>query len=372
MIHYNITSIKHIEELFKLMLEQNASDLHLQVGSPPLFRVANILTSVGSEPITKDHMEHFLKQVMNEEKLKTFLQEEDIDLAYDLPQFGRIRINCFFQKNNISMAARLVKNTIPSFEELNLPPVLNQIAENRSGLILVTGIAGSGKSTTLSAMINYINNSRKCHILTVEDPIEYIYTNKKALISQREIGIDVHDFSHALKYALRQNPDIILIGEMRDPETVSFGLTAAETGHLVLGTLHSYNASQTIGRILDFFSPEKQSQIRQTLRFTLCAIISQKLIPSLDEQSAIVPAVEILINNPSIKELIRKSEDNKIPDAIKVGKNEGMQTFNQSLLDLVEKKLISKEIALRASPNPDALAMNLKGIFLDDEKGILL
>lgn len=372
MIEFSINDAKHIEELFDLMPEHNASDLHLQIGTPPQLRIASLIVPVGHDYLSKEKMEIFLQQILDEKKIEKFLEDQDLDIAYGLSGKGRIRINIFFQRGNICIAARLVRGNIPTFEELNLPPVLEKISTYRSGLVLVTGIAGSGKSTTLASMIEYINQRRQCHILTIEDPIEYIYSNKKALISQREIGIDVQNFPRALKYALRQNPDIILIGEMRDSETVAFGLTAAETGHLVLGTLHSYDASQSVGRILDFFPPEQQYQIRQTLRFTLGAIISQKLLPSMNPDFLVVPTVEILINNQTIRELIRKSEDNKIPNAIKIGQNEGMQTFNQSLLELVEKKILSKEVALKASPNPDALKMNLKGIFLDDDKSILL
>ena len=262
------------------------------------------------------------------------------------------------------MVARLVQSEIKSFEGLHLPSSIERITHEKQGLILITGITGSGKSTTLATVVEYINKERECHILTIEDPIEYLFKNKKAYINQREIGIDVSSFTKALKYAVRQDPDVMVIGEMRDAETLQFGLSAAETGHLVFGTLHSANASQTFGRILDLFPPDKHDQIRSSMQFNLKAIISQRLVPAIDKDIGLVPSVEVMFCNPGIRKLIKEGQFEKIPSVIETSTEEGMQSFNQSLYNLEKDKLIDQETALKLSPNPEALKMQFKGIFL--------
>ena len=357
------------DALLVLMTEQEASDLHLQVHSPPILRIMGSLIRVDSPPLSKDKMELILKEILSEEEHHHFSNTGDLDVAVGVPGKGRVRINIFRQRGNTSLAARLVKSNIPDFEELHLPDTLKTIAGYNSGLVIVAGPTGCGKSTSLAAMIEHINAMRDAHILTIEDPIEYLYSNKKAYISQREVGIDVSTFARALKYAMREDPDIMLIGEMRDSETIEFGLAAAETGHLVFGTLHSSNASQTFGRVLDFFKADEQDMIRQGLYFNLRAIICQKLLPTVDTKGR-VPAVEILINNSTVRELIQKKQDTMLPNAIAAGENIGMQDFNNSLISLYSSGLITKEMALRVSSKPEALEMKMKGITLDDERAI--
>jgi len=273
-------------------------------------------------------------------------------------------VNVYRQRGSISMAARRVLTEIPSFEQLNLPPILSKIADYAQGLVIVSGITGSGKSTTLAAMMDHINQSRRCHIVTIEDPIEYLLTDKKAFINQREISIDVPSFKTALKHVVRQDPDVILIGEMRDEETFSAGLTAAETGHLVFGTLHSSSVSSTFGRILDFFPPAQHEAIRTSLQFNLRSIISQKLLPSIKEGVSLVPATEIMLMTPIMRKLIKDREDNKIVEAIKGGIEEGMHDFTESLKNLVLNGFVEMKEALEVAPNEEALRMALKGIRL--------
>ncbi|MDP8217710.1 MAG: PilT/PilU family type 4a pilus ATPase [Candidatus Theseobacter exili] len=367
-ISFNIQNAK-FSDLLLLMADHEASDLHLQIHSPPILRILGSLIRLDSPPLDNDKMEMFLKEILTDDEYHHFHNTGDLDVAVGVPGKGRVRINVFRQRGNTSLAARLVKSNIPTFEELNLPEILGNIADYNSGFVIVAGPTGSGKSTSLAAMIEHVNSMRDCHILTIEDPIEYLYANKKAYISQREVGIDVSTFARALKYAMREDPDIMLIGEMRDSETIEFGLAAAETGHLVFGTLHSSNASQTFGRVLDFFKADEQDMIRQGLYFNLRAIICQKLLPTVDGKGR-VPALEILINNSTVRELIQKKQDIKLPNAIMAGVNIGMQDFNSSLASLYHKGLITKDMALHVSSKPEALEMKLKGISLDDERAI--
>jgi twitching motility protein PilT len=261
---------------------------------------------------------------------------------------------------------------IPTFQDLNLPaPVLEQIASYNQGLVILAGVTGSGKSTTIAAMIEYINSNQKCHIVTIEDPIEYLYSDKKSFINQREVGVDVDSFKSALKYVVRQDPDVILVGEMRDAETLEAGLQAAETGHLVFGTLHASDVSSTVGRILDLFPADREKQIRQSLSFNLKAVVCQKLLPSCKEGISAVVAQEIMTNNITIQKLILMGEDKKIKDVVRGATQEGMQDFNQALVKLVNENFISKDMALSVSTNPDQLKMNLKGIYLGQDKGII-
>lgn len=363
--------IETIKDLFEIVRICSASDLHLQTGSTPIVRVGGTLKKIDHKVLTFDDMDQFIQDLLPEEKIRILKTNGDLDFAYGLSGEGRLRINIFYQRGSISLACRLVNTNIPTFEQLNLPPEpFHKITQLQQGMVIFSGITGSGKSTSLAAIIDKINQTRSCHILTIEDPIEYLHRNKTSYVSQREIGIDVKNFPTALKYAMRQDPDVILIGEMRDPETIQFGLSAAETGHLVFTTLHASSAAQSISRILDFFPAHQQPQIRQSLQFNLRAIICQKLISSIDEKTPRVPAAEIMFANSTVRGLIKKNEEVKILNAIRQGKEELMQDFNASLISLVNQKFITKETALDVSPHPDALKMNFKGIFLSEDRAI--
>ena len=299
-----------------------------------------------------------------------FQKDKEADFSYYAPEIGRFRVNVFYQRGELSFALRHVKTNIPTIESVSLPPTLKTLAEANDGIILVCGSTGSGKSTTLAAMLDYVNTSKRAHIITLEDPIEFVFEDKLSVINQREIGLDTTSFKRALTYVLRQDPDIIMIGEMRESESVTAAVSAAETGHLVMSTLHSSTASQSISRLLDFFKADERDYTRSQLATTLRAVICQKLVPAASGEG-VYPAVEILVNSPSVRKLLEQNKLEKLPMAIESGKDEGMQSFNQSLLGLFERGLITDEAALEQSPNPDALKMNLKGIFLNESGGIL-
>jgi twitching motility protein PilT len=275
------------------------------------------------------------------------------------------------ERGNVAVAMRRVNTSIPSFADLNLPNDVKKITEYEQGLIIVAGPTGSGKSTTLACILDYINSTQKTHMVTIEDPIEYLFTDKKSFVNQREIGIDVPDFHQALKHVVRQDPDVILVGEMRDYVSFDAALMASETGHLVFATIHASSAPQCIGRLLDLFPTERQPLIRQSLAFNLKAILCQRLLPAAKEGVKMVPAVEVLFNNATAQKLIMNCEDKKLSDLIRASKEEGMQDFNMSLVDLINKGLITKKIALQYSPNPEQLKMNLQGIYLGDDHRIL-
>jgi twitching motility protein PilT len=291
-----------------------------------------------------------------------FLREGAVDFAYDIVGGDRFRINAFKQKGMTSVAARRVTRKIPSADQLHLPPHMLKLADFSQGLVLLSGITGSGKSTTIASMIEYINQTRPCHIVTVEDPIEYLFEDKKSFINQREVGIDVRNFHEALKYLMREDPDVVLIGEMRDRETFSAALSAAETGHLVFGTVHSSTTSQTISRLLDMFTAEERGLIRQSLVFNLKAIVTQKLLPGIMEGIKLVPAVEIMISNPSVRKLIAEEREREIIDVLKSNYTDGMQDFTEALRQMVEKEWIEVELAYEVAPNPEELKMRLRGI----------
>ncbi len=364
------------ELLLKLMHfshEKNASDIHLQVGSHPVLRIKGELVRLEEFPplqftVLQEIINGLLKK---EQDRKTFEEQGSIDTALGVKDVGRFRINMFKQRGSLSLVARRISNIIPDFESLNLPPAATKISGFLNGLVLVTGPTGSGKSSTLAAVINNINKHRTCHILCIEDPIEYLYKNEKSVITQRELGIDVSSFKTALRYAVRQDPDVILAGEIRDGETVEFALQAAETGHLVFGTLHSSNASSTISRLLNFFPQERQPQVRKNISMHLRAVISQLLLPSIKEEVHRVPACEIMFVSPLISRLISEGKDDKLIKALKAGKSEGMQDFEDALVDLVHKEFIDEETALKFTENPHSLEMKLKGIYLSEEGGIV-
>ncbi len=317
-------------------------------------------------------MNELLAPILGHKEQKELDDLGGADFALNIPDVGRFRINVYKQCGVLSLSARSVKTDIPTIDQLNLPPGLKLIPTFESGLVIVAGATGAGKSTTLAAIIQMINLNQPVHIITIENPIEYLYKDAKAFIDQREIGIDLPDFQNGLRQVLRQDPDVILVGEMRDAETFEAALMAAETGHLVFGTVHSGAAAQTIGRVLDYFAPERHHQIRQMLYFNLRGVVVQKLVKGALPELPRVPVVEFMYCNPMVRKLIHDNEDRKLPEAIRAGRQDGMQDFNQSFCDLVRRGLITEAVAMENSPNPEQLAMNLKGITLGSDRGGIL
>ena len=361
----NRTTIDHEPELnkyFKAAIKTRASDLHLKVGQPPKLRLFGELKKTTGEILTDKKIEELVFEILSPAQKEYFLEHGTLDFAYEVEGEHRFRTNIFRQRGLISLAARRVNTIIPPFEDLHLPPVLESICESRQGLVLVVGPTGCGKTTTIASMIDYINRTRSCHIITVEDPIEYLFKDSKAIVSQREIGIDTKDFDEALVYLMRQDPDVVFVGEMRDARTVVAGMRAAETGHLVFGTMHSANASQSIHRLLDLFPQDERNLIRQTLSLAIRAIISQILLPCIKEGTDRIPAVEILIANAPARKLISEDREADLPNIIRSSQQEGMQDLTYNLCDLVEKGLIDPKDAYKYAPNIDELKMALKGI----------
>lgn len=347
-----------MKELIELVIQKKASDLHICAGMPPILRIDGKLIQTEYEPLTPEETKALIFSILTFEQRKTLEQKLELDCSYGINGLGRFRVNAYKDKNGFAAALRTISTKVPTFEELNLPKVCQQVCTKPRGLVLVTGPTGSGKSTTLAAMIGWINENRSDHILTIEDPIEYIHVSKKSLVNQRELGTDTHSFDNALRAALREDPDVILIGEMRDLETISLALKAAETGHLVFGTLHTSSAPQTIDRIVDVFPPEQQQQIRIQLSNGLVAVFSQTLLPRLNQQGQIsgrVMAMEILVNTPAIANLIREGKTAQIYSAIQTGGRLGMVTLENSLAELVKKKLVKPEDALTKSSRPEDL-----------------
>jgi twitching motility protein PilT len=352
-----------IARLFRAVITHEGSDLHLAVGIPPMMRLRNVIQQMELPPLAPDDMVRLIDPILTERTRGLLDETGGADFAYVLGNnAGRFRVNLFKQKGQLGLVARRVNTKIPTFEKLGLPPVLEKLCLFDQGMVIVAGVTGSGKSTTLAAMLDYINEREQVHVLTIEDPIEYLFTGKKAVINQREVGIDVSDWHTALKHAVRQDPDVILVGEMRDRATFEAGINAAETGHLVFCTIHASSAPSTIGRILDLFPADMHPAMRQSLAFNLKAIICQKLLPALKPGVQRVPANEIMIVNPTIRELIVKGDDKKLPDAIRIGMIEGMIDFNESLRQLVARGDVDAAKAIEVAPNPDALKMALKGI----------
>jgi twitching motility protein PilT len=353
-----------INDLLKKAHTLTASDLHIKVGSPPIVRVNGELTPMTTErKLSQEDAAKIAFSVMTPGQSETFKRKNDIDLAYSVPGLGRFRCNVFIQRGTIGMVFRVIPMRIPTIEELLLPEVIKKIATEQRGLILVTGTTGSGKSTTLASMIDLINTTRTEHIMTIEDPIEYLHRDKKSIVNQREIGSDTESFSKALRQSLRQDPDVILVGEMRDFETIQTALVAAETGHLVLSTLHTIDATETVNRIISVFPPYQHKQVRMQLSSVLRSIISMRLMPRADGKGR-VPAVEVLIATATIKDCILDADKTKIiPDVIEQGLlHYGMQSFDQSLFSLYKSGLITYEEALRRASNPDDFALKVKGI----------
>lgn len=353
-----------VDELLKIAIERDASDLHLKAGNYPIIRVHGNLVYLTSFPrlTSKDTFE-LADQLMSDYQKARLKEELDIDLAYSLPGFGRFRGSVFYQRGTIAIALRIIPMEVKTIRQLLLPEVIEKIALYQRGLVLVTGTTGCGKTTTLAAMIDYINTYRKEHIITIEDPIEYLHKDKKSTISQREVGTDVRNFNRGLRAALREDPDVILVGEMRDLDTIETALLAAETGHLVLSTLHTLDAPESINRIISVFPPHHQRQVRLQLAAILKAVISQRLIPRMDGQGR-VPAVEVMISTPYIQECIADREKTGlIRDAIAAGVSQyGMQTFDQSVFQLYRDGYISFEQGLRYSSTPDNFKLRVMGI----------
>jgi len=337
-----------IFELLQKTIESSASDLHITVGSAPILRINGELRRIGDIKLTPDDTTNMVKKLTDDFQFNKVENEGELDMSFSYHGLGRFRVNIYKQRGSYGIAIRSVALEIPSLEELSLPPIIAELSRKQRGLILVTGPTGSGKSTTLASMIDIINNERSCHILTLEDPIEYLHGHNKSIINQREIGHDSKSFSNALRAALRQDPDVILVGEMRDLETMSIAITAAETGHLVLSTLHTLGAAKTIDRIIDVFPPHQRQQIVMQLSTALEGIISQQLLPKQDNSGRIA-ALEILVSTPAIRNLIREGKTHQIPTAIQTGARFGMNTMDSYILDLYKKKLISRETAITNS-----------------------
>lgn len=361
-----------IDQLFEMVVKHGASDLHLKVGSPPILRIHQVPQRTKGAPLTEEQVRELADSIMSDELREDFNRQGSADFAYSLTGMSRFRVSVYQQRGVVSLCARRVSTKIPTLEELHLPPGLRRIPTFDMGLILLAGITGCGKSTSLASMIDIINKTRRCHIITIEDPIEYLYQDDKAFINQREVGIDVESFPIGLRAALRQDPDVILVGELRDAISMETAITAAETGHLVFATIHAGSAAQSIGRVLDYFPQDRHYQIRQLLYFNLKCVMVQRLLRGCKPGIPLVPAVEIMFCNPTIRKLIHEGEDDKIPGVIRSSVQEGMQDMNQSLVSLVKSGLIAKEEALEHSPNAEALEMNLKGIYLGEDKGTLV
>lgn len=352
----------NLKQMLVEMLSRNASDLHVRVGIRPHLRVNGHLEQISTNPITIDEMENIVGQILNEQQRERFHKKNEMDLALSVAKLGRFRINLFRQRGTAGIAIRAVNTNVPTFEELNLPDTIKKLAAERRGLMVITGTTGSGKSTTLAAIIEHMNSNRDDNIMTIEDPIEYIYRDKKCIISQREVGADTESFAAALRHAFRQDPDVILLGEIRDLDTMSIALTAADTGHLVLTTLHTLNAVETLSRIISFFPPHQHQQIRLLLAGTLKAIVCQRLLGRCDMPGR-VPALEILVSTAAVRDyIINQDKTGGIPDLIEQGGQYGMITFDQSIMRLYKSGMISFEEAMNQCTNPDDFDLRVKGI----------
>jgi twitching motility protein PilT len=351
-----------LTELLRILVDNQGSDLHLQAGAVPMGRIHGQLGRFEMAPLTEEDVLRLAREVLGtDEKLQTFVATKDCDAALAIPELGRFRANLFYQRDKPGLVLRTIGTQILSLDTLELPQVLKDIAGANDGLVLVTGATGSGKSTTLAAMIDHVNATEAVHIMTLEDPIEFVHENKQALVNQREMTLDSANFASALKHVLRQDPDVILIGELRDLESAAVALTAAETGHLVFATLHTQDAPESLERLINMFPTDRAPQIRMQLALGLRAIVCQKLVARAG--GGRVAALEILLNSPRIKKLTLEGDTTKIPAAIQSSRTEGMQTFNQALVDLINAGKVEEAEALRVSPKPDELRMNLKGIF---------
>ena len=354
----------HVNDLLKIAVDHGASDLHLKVGTPPILRVrGGLVPAPGAKKLEREDVLVMVDAVMSVGQRERFKETQEADFAYSVPGLGRFRCNVFQQRSTPGLVLRIIPKDVPTIGELGLPPVLAKIASDERGLVLVTGTTGSGKSTTLAAMLDHINRSRTAHVITIEDPIEFLHRDIKSIINQREVAVDTRSFAQALRAALRQDPDVILVGEMRDFETIDTGLLAAETGHLVFSTLHTLDATETINRLIAVFPPHQQKQVRLQLASVLKAVISQRLIPKADGAGR-VPAVEVMVATPFIRDcIVDKEKTHNIAAAIAAGTSQyGMQTFDQSIMSLYEQGLISYEEALRWATNVDEFKLKVQGI----------
>ena len=359
-----------IEQLLRAMVDNKASDLHIRTGVPPIYRINGALTKIFETRVDPGMMDSFLDDIMNRDQKLRFEQNKECDFAVGARDMGRFRVNVFRQRGTIAIVIRHIKAKIPAFEELHLPEIIRDMALTRRGLVLVTGTTGSGKSTTLASMLDYINQREAVNIITVEDPIEYLYRDEKAIISQREIGVDTLSYANALRAALRQDPDVLLVGEIRDLETMQIALTAADTGHMVFATIHTTNATETIQRVLSMYPPHQHDEIRLLLAEVLAGIISLRLLPTADGQGR-VPAAEVLVNTAAIKEYIRdKDKLELVEQAIAEGHMQyHSQTFDQALLNLYQSGQITLETAMNAATNKDDFDLKIRGISGTSDRG---
>jgi twitching motility protein PilT len=351
----------NIDELLSAMAKHGASDLHIKSGEPPVFRIGGELMRAKAAVFTAEEARELLAELLDERLRQDLEKRGYADFSRQVEGVGRFRCNVYRQLGRLSAAVRRVKPIIPTYQQLGLPASISKCSDFESGLVLVGGATGSGKTTTIAAVLNDINHKRRCHILTIEDPVEYVFEDDKALVNQREVGVDVPNFEEGLRSAMREDPDVMLLGEMRDAETIETALTAAETGHLVFGTIHAPGCAQTIGRILEMFPSERHHQMRSSLAFNLRCIVNQKLLPGL-EKGAIVPAVEVMFITPIIKKHLLEGEDHKIAEALGKDTESGSENFNRVLARLYHEKKVSMDSALRAAPNPEELRMAMRGI----------
>lgn len=343
-----------LEELLQLAGEKKASDIHLTVESPPVLRINGSLQQIEMKKLTQGDLNDYAGSLMDEKQAKRFAESGELDMSHSLLGIGRYRVNIFRQRGSVGIVIRLIPFVIPSPEVLGLPPVSIELSQLHKGLVLVTGPTGSGKSTTLASLIDYINQTRACHIVTIEDPIEYLHRHKLSLVNQREVGNDTYSFTNALRAVLRQDPDVILVGEMRDLETISTAVTAAETGHLVFSTLHTNDATQSVDRMIDVFPPHQQQQIRVQLAAVIQGILSQQLFPRSDGKGR-AAAVEVMTATPAVQSLIREGKTHQLPTVIQTNAKLGMQTMDKAIMDLVQKGLVAYEVAKKKLKSPDNL-----------------
>ncbi len=360
--HKIVEGEPQLDKYFRAAIKTQANDLHLKVGQPPKLRLYGDLKSTTGEVLTPQRMEELVFEIMTQAQKDYFLKNGTLDFAHEVGGENRFRINVFRQRGVISLVARRVSTYVPSFESLHLPAIVEKIAESRQGLVLVVGPTGCGKTTTIASMIDYITRTRSCHIVTIEDPIEYLFKDNKAIVSQREIGIDVPTFEDALTFLMREDPDVVFVGEMRDSKTVTAGMRAAETGHMVMGTMHSSNASQAVHRLLDLFPQNERELVRQALAISVRAIISQVLLPSIKEEIDRIPAVEVLLANAPVRKLISEGRESDLPSVIRGSQREGMLDLNEYLCRLVQEGWIDPKEAYKHAPNSEELKMALKGI----------
>ena len=355
--------------ILKAAVDAHASDLHIKVGGPVVLRISRQLIAIEAPIPTVEWMDKVITHILPPHMKEHFAVKREADFSYFIHGIGRFRTNIFQQRGEMAMAMRYVKNSVPDFEHLGLPPIMREIAESPRGIVLLAGTTGSGKSTSLAAMIEHVNANFRKHIVTMEDPIEYVFEDNQSIIEQREVGLDTETFYTGLRSALRQDPDIVMIGEMRDSITFAAAINAADTGQMVLSTVHTTNASSSVGRVLDFFKADDREQVRRQLAGTLKAVICQRMVPTLDGKMA--PACEIMLNTPIVRKLIEENRLDKLSVAVETGHDDGMQDFNKAVLDLYNAGRISKEEAMLKAGNAAALEMNLKGIFLTQGSRIL-